>query len=354
MKLKNKLSSLAFILLAQTLLVGAEPTPINFRATFSGLIAERDFENAKAELLIGGNLFSRELPPISKGERLKVAFEGLQLSSSTNWFFRLSGIIDGVNTTLFWARGLINLEGEKCSIKLLGYDFNPDAVSIEAKSPVVTFTSVKTAGRVKFQFKINLNKPTAYTSILSLDLDGDGIFSEWEITIKEGFLEGDTLNVSSTVFSSQMPTANFALNLSFNDQRVAALVGSINFTSGDLVNVRSGHEFNYSLIPTITFTPLLNSSILELTITGEAFMVEENGTTTAARLKPLQLIVTVEEGMEVKSEGKQLSINEFASRLNPSSLTLFLALVLGMPALAVLLLIMRGWMKRLSRRKDKQ
>jgi hypothetical protein len=349
LKLRNKLFFLIFILLAQNLLVSAEPTPLNFKATISGLIAERSLENVKAELLIGGNLLSRNLSRVSKGERLKVVFEDLKLGSSITWLIRILGVIDGVNATLFWARGLIKLDGGNHSIKLFGYDFNPDAISIDAESPVISFTSIRTAGVVSFQFKVNLNKPVAYASILALDLDGDGVFSGWEATIREGLLEGGTLNVSSAAFLSQMPLANFALNLSFNDLRVASLAGSINFTSGDLVNVRSGHEFNCSLIPTIIFAPLLNSSILELAITGRAFTIEGGGATTTTNIKPLKVIVTVEEGLEVKG-----GVSEFASRLNPSSLILFIALALGIPTIAVLLIVMRGWMKRFSRRGDKR
>jgi len=355
LKLKVRVFLLISAILVQTLLAKAEPTPISFKAAFSGLTAERDFENVKAELSIDGSSFTREFSNISRGSRLKVVFEDLRLNSSSNWVFKLKGTVGGVNATLFWARGLINLEEGKYSIRLLGYDFNPDLISIDAESSVITFTSVKTTGTVAFLFKANLTDPTAYTSVLALDLDGDGLFSDWETTVKEGFLEGDTLNVSSIAFSSYMPLANFALNLSFNGRRVAALVGSINFTSGDLVSVRSEHDFNYSLIVTITFTPILSNSILNLKIAGEAFTVEGNGTTTTTRLKPIRIIVTTEEGVEARSERgqEQLSIGEFASRLNQPSLILFLALVLGMPALAVSLLLVRGWMKRLSRRRSK-
>lgn len=355
MKLKVRVFLLISTILVQTLLVRAEPTPICFKASFSGLTAERDFEDVKAELSIDGSSLTKELLTISKGSRLKVVFEDLRLNSSSNWTFKLRGAVGGVNTTLFWARGLISIEDGRYSIRLLGYDFNPDLISIDGESSVVTFTSVKTTGTVVFLFKANLTAPTAYTSVLALDLDGDGLFSGWETTVKEGLLEGDSLNVSSIEFSSYMPLANFALNLSFNGRRVAALTGSINFTSGDLVSVRSGHEFNYSLIPTIAFTPILNNSILELKIDGDAFTVEEEGTTTTTRLKPIRIIVTTEEGVEAQSErgGEQLSIGEFASRLNQPSLILFLLLVLGMPALAVSLLLIRGWMKRLSRRRNK-
>lgn len=338
-------------------------TPIpSVKVTISGLTITEEITNVTITFTLDENSYSRYLPLIPENEEIKTVIENLRINHTTNsWYLNLTGIVDSVSTTFFWAKGEINFQEPTPMITLFGFDYRTDIISINAEDPIISFSSVRTTGQINFKLKMNLNKSTPYTSVLAIDLDDDGHFNEMETTRNEGSIENSTLTINSTSFTSYMPLVKFALNFSLEGKMVCELIGSINFTSGNLVNIESGQKFNYSLIPTISFTPLLSNSILKVEIPKQAFTTGWNGLSTTTPIKPIHIIVTVDEegisnslmgeNVENGSGNEQLTISEFVSRLNPMSLILFLSLVLGIPAFSVTFLFLRAWMYKIKRRK---
>jgi len=360
--------SFKYLLLILVLLFHFAPhtyaqTPIpSVKVTISGLTITKEINNVTIHFTLDDESFRKDLLLIPVNGEVNTVIENLRINHTTNrWYLNLTGIVDNVSTTFFWAKGEINFQEPTPMITLFGFDYRTDIISINAEDPIISFSSVRTTGQINFKLIMNLNKTTPYSSVLALDLDDDGHFNEMEITREVGFIENSTLTINSTSFTSYMPLVKFALNFSLEGKMVGELIGSINFTSGNLVNIESGQKFNYSLIPTISFTPLLRNSILKVEIPKQAFTTGWNGLSTTTPLKPIHIIVTVDEegisnslmgeNVENGSGNEQLPISEFISRLNPKSLILFLSLVLGIPAFSVALLFLRTWMYKLKRRK---